>query len=139
MASPPRLVHFHGTVTTYRVYKDRPGESVVDEIFRLLLLSILEDLVPGSGPRLLPPPGELARGLHDPSAPVTYGSEWAAREYPVFRRQVEELCEAPTFSGERAARVREHLRPFDEHFNAAEGGGMPAELIAKSPRRHGLG
>jgi hypothetical protein len=144
MADPPRLVHFHGAVTTYRVYRDRAGESVVDTIFRLLLLSILEDLVPApDGSRILPPPDELARGLADPSAPVTYGGEVPSQEYPGFRRQVEDLCQAPTFQGERAERVRAHLRPFDEHFAGWKDVPVPVEdtrlLKPEEARTHGLG
>jgi hypothetical protein len=144
MADPPRLVHFHGAVTTYRVYRDRAGESVVDTIFRLLLLSILEDLVPApDGTRILPPPAELARGLDDPTAAVTYGGNIPAKEYPGFRRQVEDLCQAPTFQGVRAERVRAHLRPFDEHFAGWEDVPIPVEdtreLTPEDARQHGLG
>ena len=141
MPRPPRLVHFHGAITTYRVYRDRQGKSVGDEMFRLLLLSILEELLPVEGEaRILPPPGEFARGLDDPSAPVTYLSEGAAREYPVFRGQMEDLCQSPTFTGERAERIREYLRPFDDHFAArvTKEIGTPPEWLAVKPRRHGL-
>jgi len=139
MAAPPRIVHFHGTITTYRTFRERPGRPVVDELFRLLLLSVLEELVPGAGgPRVMPPPGELARGLDDPGAAVTYGSAGAAREYPGFRRQIDELCESPTFAGARADQVRDRLRPFDDHY-AARAGSAPAEPQAARTRRHGLG
>ena len=140
MAEPPRLVHFHGAVTTYRVYRDRQGRSVGDDLFRLLLLSILEELVPDEGgERILPPPETLAQGLTDPSAPVTYASPAAAREYPVFRREVDDLCQAPTFAGERAARVAAYLRPFDEHFAARPTDATASEeSLAVNPRRHGL-
>ena len=144
MTSPPRLVHFHGTITTYRSYRDRPGQPVVDELFRLLLLSILEDLVPdgqGERERILPSPGELAQGLDSdhPSATVGYHTESAAREYPKFRKQIDDLCESPTFAGDRAARIREHLRAFDEHFAARVPDTVTSrESLAVKPRRHGL-
>jgi hypothetical protein len=142
MAEPPRVVHFHGAVTTYRVLRDHAGRPLVDMLFRLLVLSILEDLLPApDGSRILPPPGELARGLTDPSAPVTYNSETATREYPIFRKQLEELCESPTFAGPRAERVRELMQPFDEYYADRES--EMARLMAAqpvfNPRRHGLG
>lgn len=141
MARPPRLVHFHGAITTYRVYRDRQGKSVGDEMFRLLLLAILEELHAVEGePRILPPPQEFALGLHDPSAPVTYHAEGAAREYPVFRGQMNDLCQSPAFTGARAERIREFLRPFDDHFaaRAVKEIGTPPEWLAIRPRRHGL-
>ncbi len=117
MADPPRFVHFNGTIFTYRLFRDRGGTSVVDELFRILLLAILEDLVPaGDGSRVVPRVDELVEGLTDPSAPVTYGSEVAVQEYPVFRAMVDELCEAPIIQGERAGRIRGLIQPFDAHF-----------------------
>jgi hypothetical protein len=142
MAVPPRLVHFHGAVTTYRVLKDHAGRPLVDMLFRLLLLSILEDLLPApDGRRILPALAELARGLTDFSAPITYNSETATREYPIFRKQIDELCESPTFAGSRAERIRELIRPFDEHYasRGAEAPALAAAEPAAAPRRHGLG
>jgi hypothetical protein len=144
---PPRLVHFHGAVTTFRVLKDLSRRPIVDMLFRLLLLSILEDLLPApDGKRIMPTPEELTRGLNDPSAPITYNSETATREYPIFRGQLEELCESPSFAGSRSARVRELIRPFDEHF-ASRRAGTSEPASAETPqmtetsavRRHGLG
>jgi hypothetical protein len=117
MAEPPRFVHFNGTIVTYRVYRERAGAPVVDELFRLLLLAMLEDLVPDpAGGRAVPTVDELARGLSDPSAPVTYGSKVAVQEYPIFREMVEDLCGSPIMEGARAGRLRELIRPFDDHF-----------------------
>jgi hypothetical protein len=138
MEAPPRTVHFHGTVTTYRVFAERGIGPVRDDLCRLLLLSILEELVPGDGARILPAPSELARGLVDPSGTIRYDSPRAAREYPHFRRQVDELCEAPTFAGERAERLLGFLRPFDEYFATRPVDAL-AEDIATNPRRDGLG
>ena len=142
MTPPPRLVHFHGAVTTYRAYTNGSRQTVVDILFRLLLLSILEDLMPPpSGQRIMPTPEELARGLADTSAPITYNSELATREYPIFRAQMEELCLSPTFVGPRAERVRELIRPFDKHYESLHSG-----VEASTPgtaefqtRRHWLG
>src|SRR4051812_43131375 len=86
MERPPRIVHFHGAVTTYRVLKDRADKPVVDVLFRLLLFSILEELLPSpDGTRILPPPEEITRGLTDRAAPINYQSDFATREFPIFR------------------------------------------------------
>ena len=44
MEPPPGLVHFNGTIVSYRFF--RMGRGKVDELFRLLLLAMLEDLIP---------------------------------------------------------------------------------------------
>jgi hypothetical protein len=138
MEEPPLVVHFHGAVTTYRILKDRPRQSVIDELFRLLLLSLLEELLPApDGTRLLPKPCELARGLDDDSVPVRYNTDGAAEQYPTFRKQLEELCRAPIFEGERAERIRDLIRPFDDYF--ADRAITPTSHSAPRIRRHGLG
>jgi hypothetical protein len=117
MDHPPGFVHFNGTIFTYRLFRDRGGAPVVDELFRILLLAILEDLVPaGDGARVVPRVEDLARGLTDTGAPVTYDTKVAVQEYPVFRAMVEDLCGAPIMQGDRASRIRELIRPFDDHF-----------------------
>ena len=138
MADPPRLVHFNGTIVTYRAYQERQGRPVVDELFRLLLLAILENLLPPShGKRVVPTVAELARGLTDPSAPVTYGTAAAAREFVTFRRLLDEMCDAPVMAGDRARRVREMIRPFDDHFAANPT--SPREPLPVGARSNGLG
>lgn len=137
MEVPPRFVHFNGTIFTYRLFRDAAGRPVVDELYRVLLLALLEDLIPSAdGTRIVPTVAELAQGLVDPSAPVTYESEVAAREYPIFRAMIEAMCTSPIFQGERAARIAALILPFDEHHarrGAAEGGSLVGH------RTHGLG
>jgi hypothetical protein len=117
MDEPPGVIHFNGTIVTYRMFRDRAGAPVIDELFRILLLAILEEIDPSpDGRREVPRVGELARGLTDPSAPVTYGSPVATQEYPIFRAMVDQLCESPVMRDERAGRIRELIRPFDEHY-----------------------
>jgi hypothetical protein len=83
---------------------------------------------------------ELARGLDDPSAPVSYASAAAAREYPTFRAMIAEMSEAPIFRGPRAEAILGLIEPFDRHFERRS-----AEALAEGPepafrtRRHGLG
>jgi hypothetical protein len=114
MKRPPRLVHFNGTIGTYRYF--RMGRGKVDELFRLLLLAMLEDLISSVGGRVVPTVAALARGLADPNQPVSYNSAVAIEQYPVFRGLLDELCTAPIFAGSRADRIRELVRPFDAHF-----------------------
>jgi hypothetical protein len=142
MVIPPRLVHFHGAVTTYRVLKDHARRPLIDMLFRLLLLSILEDLLPApDGRRILPAPEALAQGLTDFSASITYNSEAATREYPIFRKQIDELCESLTFAGPRADRIRALLQPFDEHYAGHDAAALAPSALgsAVAPRRHCLG
>jgi hypothetical protein len=139
MVRPPRLIHFHGTITRYRSYVDPKIRYVGDDLFRLLLLSMLQELAPeGVATRILPGPGELARRLGEPTAPIRYDSPRAAHQYPGFRRQIDELLQAPVFAGERAARIRDYIRPFDEYFatRAAVAAAATDEDIA--PRLHGV-
>jgi hypothetical protein len=137
MDPPPPIAHFNGTIVTYRNFRERGGRSVVDEYFRILLLAVLEDLMPAAdGRRELPTVDELRRGLTDPGAPVGYGSDVAAYQYPIFRATLDELCGAPVFRGRRAERVRGLVRPFDEHFE----GRTPVDAAAlPRMREHGLG
>jgi hypothetical protein len=117
MADPPKYVHFNGTIVTYRAWKRANGRQVVDELFRLLLLSILERVVPSDdGRRLLPSIEELAYGLTDSSRPIRYDTLDCARNYGEFRGQIKELCESPVFAGERAEKIQSLLAPFDAHF-----------------------
>ncbi len=136
MDRPPEILHFSATIVTYREYQRRRGEQVVDELFRLLLLSLLEEAA-GASPqcRSLPSAAELARGLTDTKAPVRYDSQ-AAANYPLFRSMIDQMCQANVLSGRRASAVREALAPFDAKF----AGVAPAAESGATPklRQHGL-
>jgi hypothetical protein len=134
MDPPPRLVHFNGTIFTYRSF--RSGQGKIDELFRLLLLAMLEDLIPSPGGRVVPTVDELVRGLTDPEQPVGYNSAVAIEQYPIFRRLLDELCTAPIFAGPRADRIRELIQPFDGHFELLV---APASLPRVKFRTHGMG
>jgi hypothetical protein len=128
MESPPEFVHFGGVICTYRLWRQWSRKStsrpIADQRLRLLLLALLEELIPDAdGVRALPQVEELARGLTDPTAPVTYATAEAIHEYPTFRRRIDTLCQTPIFQGRRAAQIQEQLRPFDEYYQnrTAEG------------------
>jgi hypothetical protein len=142
MEPPPRLVHFNGTIVSYRYF--RMGRGKVDELFRLLLLAILEDLIPSAGGRVVPTVATLVRGLTDPDQPVSYNSAVAVEQYPIFRRLLDEICTAPIFAGSRADRIRELVRPFDVHFEpllaaAVDGAADSASGPRVRVRTHGMG
>ena len=135
---PARILHFAGTIVTYRSFRDRAGRPVVDEVFRLLFLALLEDLIPDPGrPRVMLTVDELARGLTDPSAPVTYGSKVAIQEYPIFRAMIDDLCVSPVMQGARGDRIKELIHPFDDHFAAHQADPTLGSLVGH--RRNGLG
>lgn len=121
MGEPPRFVHFNGTIVTYRAYERAGGRPVCDEMFRVLLLSMLEEVFsPPGEARRTPGVETLARGLTDERRAVHYTGERAGQEYPEFRRTIEKMLACPVFTPERAGRVREMLEPFDKHFRPGE-------------------
>jgi hypothetical protein len=140
MEPPPRLVHFSGTIGTYRYF--RMGRGRIDELFRLLLLALLEDLMPSDDGRVVPTVDELARGLIDPDQPVSYDSEVAIEQYPIFRGLLDDLCTAPIFAGPRADRIRQLIQPFDRHFEPRvareRAAGEPPQRRVRV-RTHGMG
>jgi hypothetical protein len=145
--SPPQFIHFFGVIGAYRVYRERlqrpAGRPIADQRLRLVLLALLEDLFPPrSGARSLPSVEELARGLTDPTAPVTYATVEAAHEYPTFRERIEALSQVPVFRGSRADHIRDRLRPFDEYYQrraAEERLHDPADLPQPRYVRYAVG
>jgi hypothetical protein len=119
MANPPKFVHFYATITEYRRWqRARRSQATEDNLFCLLLLSILAEVIPGARSEVpLPRPHELARGLRDPSATITYLSDSAPKRYPGFRRGIEALCSCPIVSNDLVRRIRDSVAPFDEHFS----------------------
>jgi hypothetical protein len=120
MASPPSFIHFFATITEYRTWLGGGrAHGTEDKLFSLLLLSLLAEAVPGARRDTpLPRPDELARGLRDPSAKITYFASTAPKRYAAFRRGIEALCSSPAFTNDVAQRIRDAIVPFDEHFSA---------------------
>jgi hypothetical protein len=140
MADPPQFVHFCGAISTYRVFRASRRAPVFDELFRLLLLSMLETLAPDGAVSLgLPSPASLAEGLSLATAPIRYDSEVARFEYPQFRATMEQMRQTPAFCGERGERIVRMLEPFDEYFAACAARMGEPKPARPEFRRHCLG
>jgi hypothetical protein len=136
MKNVPDLVHFNGTIFSYRIFRDSRGQPIADELFRVLLLSLLESVLPGSS-RVTPLTSELAQGLNDASRPVHYVSESARRGYPEFRQMIGQLTNSPVLAGERAAKLLQLIEPFDLHFSSEVSAGVVPAVT--SERFSGIG
>lgn len=134
MDDPPPFVHFNGTIVTYRAWRKQSG-PVVDELYRLLLLSMLEDVVSSEDrAKLLPPVAELAKGLDDANQPVHYTTGAARKNYRPFRGMLEQLAHSPLFPQGAGQRLIEKVRPFDEYYGDRDFGAAQVAF-----RRDGLG
>ena len=114
-------VHFNYVIVTYRKFlqaqQGSQPSSFDDSAFRLLLIRLLHDAFASpSMPCAVPGLGELARGIEDPGAPVSYRSEQARSYYPEFRRRFEELLTVDLFPAANRESMRSGLRAFDEAF-----------------------
>lgn len=111
------FVHFNGTITSYRTYQHLRTSGVDDELFRLLLLALWESAAATDVPRLLPTVSELARGLCEPSAKVTYQSPRCKKGYAEFRHMVTRLTSCACFGNEWRTQCETDLADFDAHFS----------------------
>jgi hypothetical protein len=141
MGDPPKFVHFNGTIFSYRMFRDARGQGVTDELFRILLLSLLETLIApsdssSSGGRIVPSVEELARGLGDESQSVRYDAGKQRNNYFKFRQELIELAESPIFVGPRALCLQQMLRPFDAYFQWTAD--SIAEAVGPQLRTHGI-
>jgi hypothetical protein len=110
-------VHFNGAITTYRTYCRQGARQTTDELFRLLLLSLWESAAGVvARRRLLPSPAQLAKGLTNPAAPISYDSPVCLRGYAEFRHMVLRLAECAPFAVEICEQMELDLAPFDQRF-----------------------
>lgn len=129
---PMRLLHFNGAITKYRLFLGGVGQQRIDENYRILFLALMEDLIPSpGGERLLPSVIELARGLDDASAAISYCSPKVTRDFPTFRAMIEDLCNSPLFRGPRGDQIRASMLPFDRYYEnlLTESGTGPADRL----------
>lgn len=134
------IVHFNHVIGTYRGFQRAKG-TFADDQFRLLLIRLFIDLFAQvEADYALPTFDELARGLTDPSAPVTYPVATAevTREYRGFRDRIERILTgawAPDGRGEDATRA---LAAFDRHYAAqVPGQDVPADTTRLGRPRPG--
>ena len=138
--TPPRITHFNGTITTFRVFELPMGQGIVDELFRVLLLSVIETAVnQGACNRLTPGLESLERGLTNLDARVRFDSETNRRGYAEFRNMVDQMIESPAFCGNPGHSINLQLRQFDEHFGYVRGKPHTPALTANQIREHNLG
>lgn len=135
VAGSDAFVHLSGTVVTYRKFLDFAGRNVGDELFRLLFLSLLNELSPRIASECkLPSVEELAMGLSDPARRVHYCFPDAAANYREFRETIRKLVATPLFAP-HAQEVARLLGPFDEHLlSPAASPGLTTPKL----RSHGL-
>ena len=135
VAESDAFVHLSGTVVTYRKFLDFSGRCVGDELFRLLFLSLLNELSPRIASECkLPTVEELAMGLSNPARRVHYCFPDAAANYLEFRETIRKLVATRLFACQ-AQDVARLLLPFDNHLLNA-----PTSTAPTTPkmRSHGL-
>lgn len=120
------FVHFNYVICTYRWFQNSTG-PYEDDKFRLLLVRLLVDAFDqGNWPYEVPAAADLARGLSDPAARVTYLKPETHASWPEFRSKFQELLESPLLTDRQRTALADGLRPFDDRL------GLPATRQAVS-------
>ncbi len=118
--APDGYLHFNWAISVYRYFQAAEGEPFNDHRFLILLLRLLSDAfvhTDGATPHGdLPPVAELARGIADDSAPVTYRTPSHPEKYGDFRRLIRQLIDAELIEPARADDIDRALSPFDAAF-----------------------
>ena len=129
------FVHLSGTVVTYRKFLDFSERCVGDELFRLLFLSLLNELSPRiDSEHRLPGVEELALGLLDSTRRVHYCFPDAVRNYREFRETIRKLVATSLFSP-HDSKIAQLLAPFDQQLSKRE---LVTETSRPKMRSHGL-
>jgi hypothetical protein len=115
--APDEYVHFRWVITVFRHFQRASGQPYEDHRFRLLLIRILVDAFGGfHGRQLLPSVNELARGITDAGASVTYQSSEIEVRYASFRDMLRHLTDGPLIAAEGVEGIERALAPFDAAF-----------------------
>lgn len=112
------IVHFNYVISTYRWFQRASG-TFVDDQFRLLLIRLFVDIFAEEEfDYALPTLDELAAGLTDPAAPVSYPLADADRRqgYAAFRSRLTRILEGPWTPPATATVLASQLVPFDRHY-----------------------
>ncbi len=131
-----RIVHFNGTVRSFRVFQQKKmtNQPVHDSLFRILLLSILETMTNHDGEHRLTPTIEfLSECLDRSRSEIVYNQEVNMRGYAEFRTMVDEMLQAPIFNRDNEAQIRSKIASFDAHF------GFSASSVARPAITNELG
>lgn len=119
---PGEVVHFNYVISTYRRFQRSGAATFADTNLRLLLIRLFIDLFdPDGGGYVVPSRDELARGLTDPAAPVTYAAVDPA-VYGDFRGKLDGILRGDWVAPERRATAARYLDAFDDHFGRSAGG-----------------
>ncbi|QFG69772.1 glycosyltransferase family 2 protein [Ornithinimicrobium pratense] len=112
------VVHFNYVISTYRHFQRARG-GFVDDQFRLLLIRLFVDIFAREEFDYgLPSLSELAEGLHDAQAPVTYpAADGTVREsYAGFRGKLDRILQGPWTPPASRSAVSEQLQAFDRYY-----------------------
>ena len=112
-----KFVHFNYVISSYRWFQRglrNNGGPYEDKNFRLLLVRLLIDAYDDSGwPYEVPAVAELARGLTDAKAPVTYVTETVRGQWAEFRGKFQGLLEGDLVDAARKTKLADGIAPFD--------------------------
>ncbi|MAE59847.1 MAG: hypothetical protein CMJ49_00665 [Planctomycetaceae bacterium] len=116
---PDDFVHFSYVISTYRWFQQAlaRGDSFPDKRFTVLLARLLIDAYDHSDwPYEVPHLDVIARGINDPSQPVTFMDEENTQRYPEFRQIFDNLLNCDLLDEHQKAPLREGIKPFDAAF-----------------------
>lgn len=115
--APDDYAHFNWAISSYRLFQESAGQPFIDERFRILLIRLLSDAFGhGDASHQLPSAKELARGIDDDHARVTYRAAGIDENYQEFRREIGRVIASPLVDPARAEDVERALLPFDFAF-----------------------
>jgi len=112
------IVHFNYVISTYRWFR-RSADTFEDSQFRLLLIRLFVDIFAEQDfDYRLPTLAELAQGLTDPAARVTYPAvdEQTRERYDDFRAKLTRILEGPWTPPATRTGLADQLRRFDEAY-----------------------
>lgn len=112
------IVHFNYVISTYRHFQRSRG-GIADDRFRLLLIRLFIDIFAREEFEYgVPPLRELARGLGDGEAPVTYPrADDSTREvYQDFRGKLARILSGPWTGQAGEVSLGAQLSAFDDYY-----------------------
>lgn len=121
LEAPTGFVHFNWTIIVYRHFQQAQGRPFEDDRFLILLVRLLSDALHAEPEERddLPSAQELAYGITDSTARVTYRSAGLREKYAEFRRRLELLMNGPLADKGIVERVERTIAPFDAAFGGA--------------------